>query len=1039
MRRAPFRPQAALVLVLLAFAARPASAGAPSPLIATQISVGNANLLFTGTDADGGIGDWYLSNGVVQLVVDDVGPQADLVGVVPPPVPAKQSEAGFSGGSIIDLGRNGANDDQLAQMFTVGGLDTDNFIVYETIGASGTPTEAKITLTGRLLGFDVPAEELAVVTEYTLFPGDSFVTMTTRVTNESATTTAAGFGGFLDVFVWTDKSCMPFSPLADHGFDHPVLDLNNLPAAIEFPRFMAAIGSNGPADGVIDPVSGAVAGEVSYGLLGVQLTEDADGSGGPTLPVVSPIDNLLGISSHQLTAFGNSPGNAVPPGGTIEYVRRVYVGDANSVASVANPMLEALAPRVGYTTGTISGNVDAADEADVATSVIATATSAASWPNGPITHFRTSDAGAFSGVVLPAGTYDLEFRSVERPPVVVTGVVVADGADTAVTVPPLAALGTVVIELAEKRPGPDVPIPGKVVFKGRKGDPDPEFAKDIFAFDVDGADRSPVRNETFGGSFSQGNTAYFTGGTTTLRVRPGRYEVYASRGLEYGVQRKTVTVKSGKTKTLKFAIDKLLETPDAVSADFHIHSARSLDSSAGLPARVAAYAGEGVEMMVSTDHDYHLDYGPVIDSLDLDAFVNSIPGVEITGSVPNPPPSPFPNSTGHINAWPMPIEADQPRDGSIDEEFVAPNWIFSRLRGKGAEVIQYNHVRAGVSGLTSIGFFNNIGYRRDLPITAVENEILLSTDITGASGVANPDGTRNIDFDVFEVGNGTNAAGWIATRADWFSLLAQVNTPLPGGVMPFHPGTGVADSHRVTVESAGYFRTFVLGTGDDPAAVDKPAFDQSILAGHMTATTGPYIEVTLSDGAGNSAGMGEVFVPADPNLTLHVRVQASNWVPVDEVRVLVNGAVPAGLAFDSTTKPKLKKTPKQRTSKSKKSVLRFDEEIPIQLSGTDAFVIVEAGAKLDPFPVDDEFASLLVPGYVAMAFTNPIFVDFGNDGFDPPGLPPAALAAAVAPLESARGRAAVQAKAAHDTKDHPSLHGIRIPQEAADRARAGAR
>jgi hypothetical protein len=635
--------------------------------------------------------------------------------------------------------------------------------------------------------------------------------------------------------------------------------------------------------------------------------------------------------------------------------------------------------------------------------------------------------------VLPVGTYDLEVRAVERPQVVATGVTVAAGQDTAVTIPPLAALGIVEIELAEKRSGPDVPIPGKVVFKGRKGDPDPQFAKDIDANDVDGANRNPVRNESFGGSFAQGNTAYFTGGATTLRVRPGRYEVYASRGLEYGVQRKTVTVTPGKTKRLKFKLDRQVSTPDALSADFHIHSARSLDSSAGLPARVAAYAGEGVEVMVSTDHDFHLDYEPIIDELALGPFVGSIPGVEVTGSLPNPPA--YPDSTGHINAWPMPIEPLARRDGSIEEEFVAPNWIFSRLRGKGADVIQYNHVRAGTSGLTSIGFFNNIGYRPDLPITAPENAPLLSDDVTGNSGVANPDGFRNLDFDVFEVGNGTNAGGWIETRADWFSLLAQVNTPLAGGPVPFHPGTGVADSHRVTIESAGYFRTFVLGHGDDPAALDVAAFDASILAGRMSATTGPYIEATLSDGAGNTAQLGDVFVPTGTDLTLHVRVQAANWIPVDEVRVVVNGAVPAGLAFDGTTKPKLKKTPKQRTSQGKGSVERFEADIPIALGGADAFVLVEAGAKLDPFPADDEFASLLIPGYVSMAFTNPIFVDFAGDDFDPPGLALEALAAARAPLQSPAGRAAQRARLEHDVRSHPSLYRIRIAQDAVLRAR----
>jgi hypothetical protein len=349
-----------------------------------------------------------------------------------------------------------------------------------------------------------------------------------------------------------------------------------------------------------------------------------------------------------------------------------------------------------------------------------------------------------------------------------------------------------------------------------------------------------------------------------------------------------------------------LETPDALSGDFHIHSARSLDTQAGVQSRVPSFAGEGVEVMVSTDHDFQLDYRPVIDALDLGAFVNSIVGVEVTGSVPNPPA--FPNSTGHINAWPMTVDPTAKRDGAIEDEFVAPNWLFSRLRARGAEVVQYNHPRAGVSGLTSIGIFNNIGcnrcqnaidqtcsvdadcpadpapqsctcvgYQPDRALTAPPNDELLSADVTGNSGVANPDGTRNIDFDVLEIGNGIDPMGYLETRADWFSLLDQTNASAPGGPVPFLPGSGVSDSHRNTIEAPGYFRTYVLGTGDDPAALDQTAFDAAVAAGHMVPTTGPYIELEVRDGADGSAGVGETLVPSGTSLTLHIRVQAAPW------------------------------------------------------------------------------------------------------------------------------------------------------------------
>jgi len=182
MRR---RLQPLLALAALLALAPPALAGAPSPLVATRLTVANAaNLLFAGTDADGGIDDWYLSNGIVELIVDDVGPQTDLpLGVTPPP---KQSEAGFTGGSLIDFGLVGADNDQLVQVFTVGGLSTSNFVLYDSIEAFPDPPIAKIVVTGRVLGFNVAPEDLEVVTEYSVAPGEPYALVTTTVTNQSA-------------------------------------------------------------------------------------------------------------------------------------------------------------------------------------------------------------------------------------------------------------------------------------------------------------------------------------------------------------------------------------------------------------------------------------------------------------------------------------------------------------------------------------------------------------------------------------------------------------------------------------------------------------------------------------------------------------------------------------------------------------------------------------------------------------------------------------------------------------------------------------
>src|SRR5207249_10467906 len=88
------------------------------------------------------------------------------------------------------------------------------------------------------------------------------------------------------------------------GFNHPVLNLANPLLAVELPTFMAAPGLVVPADGIMDTANNTTSGEVSYGLLGVEVAVDPDGPGG-SAPTVTPVDSLFGVSSTPGPALGN--------------------------------------------------------------------------------------------------------------------------------------------------------------------------------------------------------------------------------------------------------------------------------------------------------------------------------------------------------------------------------------------------------------------------------------------------------------------------------------------------------------------------------------------------------------------------------------------------------------------------------------------------------------------------------------------------------------------------------------------------------------
>jgi hypothetical protein len=113
-------------------ASPPIARSEAAELVARRITVETAAAdLFAGSDAQGGVGDWAFSNGIVHAVVDDIGFQQDVLeatgGAVRLPL-----TSGFapSGGTLIDLGLAGRNDDQLAQVFHVVNFNAANPIIY---------------------------------------------------------------------------------------------------------------------------------------------------------------------------------------------------------------------------------------------------------------------------------------------------------------------------------------------------------------------------------------------------------------------------------------------------------------------------------------------------------------------------------------------------------------------------------------------------------------------------------------------------------------------------------------------------------------------------------------------------------------------------------------------------------------------------------------------------------------------------------------------------------------------------------------------
>jgi hypothetical protein len=362
---------------------------------------------------------------------------------------------------------------------------------------------------------------------------------------------------------------------------------------------------------------------------------------------------------------------------------------------------------------------------------------------------------------------------------------------------------------------------------------------------------------------------------------------------------------------------------------------------------VRSLVGEGVEVIVSSDHDFVFDYAPVLTALGVDDRATSMVGVEVTPSADDFPwAPPFPRA--HVNGWPVQRDPDARKNGAPESRFALPATIYDRLRSLGAQVVQLNH-----PVWSSLGYLHDIGYDPGLPIDVPPNSTLLQTSALGT-------GTRHIDFDAIEVQNGIDATTTQAGRTAWMSLLSQ-------GYLK--TGTAASDSHVIGRTPPGIPRTWVAYPGG-PQGFDPAAFNDSLLAMRAIGSAGPFIEVEARhDGA--VAGLGETL--SAPQLELWVRVQAPCWMPVDFVRIWANGV----LAVETTADPVCT------------SALRFEQTFPLAPSVDTHYEVTVDQDPARPLPTTFEEALFVYayPVVVFDAFTNPIFVDVdGNGVFDAPGV-----------------------------------------------------
>lgn len=418
----------------------------------------------------------------------------------------------------------------------------------------------------------------------------------------------------------------------------------------------------------------------------------------------------------------------------------------------------------------------------------------------------------------------------------------------------------------------------------------------------------------------------------------GGYRIVAIRGPEYEAAEVQLDVVRGQETTLELPpLERALQTSGWISADFHVHSGMSFDSSLPQAKQIIAFVASGAEVLVATEHDRIFDPRPAILESGVSDQLVSLTGAEITSAVGG---IDSPNHSAHLNAFPLVPRSGHFRNG-------APSLRRQRLRDSLAEIreigpdafIQLNHPRSSHEIPEDDAYFTHLGavnepFDPTRPLSDHPNRALIDID--------SDHGLRDLDYHGVELLNAKSLLRYRRTRADWFSIMLQGERII---------GTANSDSHRFG-ETVGLPRNYVRVEDDALEAFDGELFMLSLRAGSLFGSTGPFVRARLDE-----AGLGELHTGASG--TLRVRVEAAPWVPVDEWRAYVNGEL-------------VHRAP----------IAAGDEAALPLVFPHDAFVTIEVEGEASGL-----YAAAL-PGFVPFAFTNPIFVDAdGNGRFDAPGLP----------------------------------------------------
>jgi hypothetical protein len=331
---------------------------------------------------------------------------------------------------------------------------------------------------------------------------------------------------------------------------------------------------------------------------------------------------------------------------------------------------------------------------------------------------------------------------------------------------------------------------------------------------------------------------YAMTGRSMLPVPQGEHRVVVSRGYEWELSDTTVTVTAGQTSPIAAALQRTVDSTGVMCADFHIHSYYSADSNDPVEAKVKGAIADGLEIPVSSEHEWVFDFQPVVAALGMTKWAFGMPSEELTTF-----------AWGHFGLIPLFPRPELANNGAIDWARKTPIDVFAvvnALPEKPAIIV--NHPTGGSFN----AYFSKSGFDRAM-----------------ASGTP---GFYSDDYAAIEVLNGSDFASNVERRLDWYSILSAGRTKWM---------VGSSDSHDQRRDFVGYPRTCLRFGHDDPTRLTPEIVRDVLRSGAAVPSAGIFMTVEGPGGIGpgGTATAG----------SYRVVVQTPSFTTADTLEIILDG------------------------------------------------------------------------------------------------------------------------------------------------------